>query len=315
MRTIALASLALAGTMVAAFDAAAFLKARVYADPQPTYKYTNASIAYNEALSCESCIRGGYDFCIWRTFPTDLIHDQFTNCSSNPVVPELNSETTVNETTRWVCSGNFKDQVNSIINMCYPAAPERRDEALCGEYDIQLKAGTFNSTRSISEMKLNQSCTYRLKTTCGYPALIYSSGSDINNEFDIAYITADNVMSDINTWDFNWTTSQFGNTNTTSAIGTNLTQTGPSLNSNISMVCDSITRNMWVTITRIAYNTPNTTEIAARQLNLGNVSDISLFFTSSVGEVPPVPPPVPIFASYLMTSVGMLVCLISIFAF
>lgn len=109
MRTIALATLAFAGTLVTGFDVASFLKTHQLAQEDPTYQYTNASIAYDETLGCESCIRGGYDFCIWRTFPEQTVHGQFTNCSVNPVIPEINSITSVNETTRWVCSGNFED--------------------------------------------------------------------------------------------------------------------------------------------------------------------------------------------------------------
>ena len=154
---------------------------------------SDLSIEYNETLSCESCIRGGYDFCIWRTFPSQTVHGQFTNCSENAVVPELNSVTNVNETTRWVCSGNFHDDVNSIINMCYPYADEKRNTKLCGAYEVDLHANMTQFTQNIIEMDLNESCTYRLHTTCGYPTIVYSSLSDIEDEFDIAYITLDDL--------------------------------------------------------------------------------------------------------------------------
>ena len=316
MRTIALATLAFAGTLVTGFDVASFLKTHQLAQEETAYKYTNAPIVYNETLGCESCIRGGYDFCIWRTFPEQTVHDQFTNCTNGHVTPEINSVSNVNETTRWVCSGNFKDEVNSIVNMCYPYASEKRNQALCGDYDVDLNVGALNMTRSIVDMQLNQSCTYRMHTNCGYPAIIYNSEQNITDEFDIAYITVDGLNStqDIDTWNFNWTAAQFGNTPTFSAIGTNLTQTGPFLNTTVNETCTDISRNMWVTITRVAFNHENATEIAARQLASTNVSDISIYFFSTLGQEEPVPP-VPTFGTYLMTSVGMLVCLISIFAF
>lgn len=32
--------------------------------------YGNASIPYTDAnMNCQNCIRGGYDFCLFRTFP------------------------------------------------------------------------------------------------------------------------------------------------------------------------------------------------------------------------------------------------------
>ena len=38
-------------------------------DALPTY--TNSTgIPFSEDLSCESCVRGGYEYCTWRTFPS-----------------------------------------------------------------------------------------------------------------------------------------------------------------------------------------------------------------------------------------------------
>ena len=78
-------------------------------------------------------------------------------------------------------------------------------------------------------MPLYASCTYRLHTTCGYPGIIYDSLQDITNEFDIAYMTQDgmNTTYDIDTWKFDWTSSQFGSTNSTSQEAAPLAQTGP----------------------------------------------------------------------------------------
>ena len=72
--------------------------------------YSNAPIPYTNAdMNCEGCVRGGYDFCLFRTFPNSTTHGQFTNCTNGAIIPELNSELSVNETTRWICTGAFKD--------------------------------------------------------------------------------------------------------------------------------------------------------------------------------------------------------------
>lgn len=308
MRTVSLVALLFAGALSKISSVHEFLQSQKLLGDAPTYAYTKAPIPLTATTACESCIRGGGDYCIWRTFPNDTTHGQFSNCTNGSFNPEVNSVTNVNETTRWACSKGFKDEMNSIINMCYPYADEKRNEALCGPYDIDLHTNMTNATQTITALPLYTSCTYRLHTTCGYPAIIYSSAQNITDEFDIAYMTLDKLGTtyDIDTWNFNWTSSQFGSTNTTSAVASTLTQTGDYL-PNANVTCDSIDRNMWVTITRIAdppAPAPNATFFEARQLAAG--SDISIQFISTIGQS---------FGSVLATSVGILVCALSIFAF
>ena len=164
--------------------------------------------------------------------------------------------------------------------------------------------------RTIVDLPLYASCSYRLHTTCGYPGIVYASLQNITDEFDIAYMTQDgmNTTYDIDTWNFNWTSSQFGSTNSTSQEAAPLAQTGP-LVENVNVTCNGTDKNMWVTITRIAINpkpTPNATVFEARQL--ADTSDIMITFISTPGEKDK-------FGSYLATSAAMLVCLLSIFAF
>jgi hypothetical protein len=83
--------------------------------------------------------------------------------------------------------------MNSIINMCYPYAEERRNVSLCGDYDIDLSAQQTNMTMNIMSLPLYTSCTYRVHTTCGYPQLRYFSTEDITNQFDIAYMYQDGL--------------------------------------------------------------------------------------------------------------------------
>ena len=83
----------------------------------PAYK-NMTGIAYDKDMNCENCVRSGYDFCIFRTFPDNVTHGQFSNCTEWAINPELNSVSSVNETDRWLCSGAFKDQMNSIVSMC-----------------------------------------------------------------------------------------------------------------------------------------------------------------------------------------------------
>ena len=44
--------------------------------------YGNASITYSDAnMSCQACVRGGYDYCQFRSFPDSTTHDDFKNCT------------------------------------------------------------------------------------------------------------------------------------------------------------------------------------------------------------------------------------------
>jgi hypothetical protein len=32
-------------------------------------------------MSCQACVRGGYDYCQFRSFPDSTTHDDFKNCT------------------------------------------------------------------------------------------------------------------------------------------------------------------------------------------------------------------------------------------
>ena len=112
-------------------------KQEVFGAQNDTYK--NASLPYTDVnMSCSNCIRGGYDFCLFRTFPDNTTHFDFTNCTQWAITPELNSESTVAEKNRWICSGAFKDQLQALNSMCAAEVDYNRDEETCGPYVIDL---------------------------------------------------------------------------------------------------------------------------------------------------------------------------------
>ena len=60
-----------------------------------TVTYNNMTgLSYNKDMSCENCIRSGYDFCTFKTFPDNKTHEQFSNCSQNAINPKINTEIT-----------------------------------------------------------------------------------------------------------------------------------------------------------------------------------------------------------------------------
>lgn len=115
----------------------ALFEQEIFGEQNATYQ--NASIAYtNKDMSCSNCIRGGYDFCRFRTFPDNTTHFDFTNCTQWAITPELNSVSSVEEKDRWICSGAFKDQLQALNSLCANDIDYNRDEETCGPYLIDL---------------------------------------------------------------------------------------------------------------------------------------------------------------------------------
>ncbi|TNV76903.1 hypothetical protein FGO68_gene9754 [Halteria grandinella] len=257
MRSLA-ALAALVGTTLATAD---FLQspAPLMDEPAP-FKWPNATIPFAETLSCETCVRGGYDYCIFRTFPSQTVHGMKRNCTSYPITPEINSVSNVNETDRWVCSLAFKDEVNAIINTCGAYISTNREKQ-CGDYLIDLNGKKRDATMSIVGLPLWGSCTYRVHTKCGFPTMKYNSESDITGEFDIAYTSYDDytIDDDINSWEFNQKSSFAGlivskNENTTLVVpGT--------VEHSEYEDCSSKDRNLYLTVTRVKVNTPAEPEV------------------------------------------------------
>lgn len=161
----------------------------------PVYK-NMSGIAFDKDMNCESCVRSGYDFCIFRTFPDNVTHGQFSNCTQWAINPEYNSVTNVNETDRWLCSGAFMDQMNGIVSMCNKDInPMVNRNPKCGPYLIDLTYTSQVGLQNLNNLSLGDSCTYRLHTKCGLPKLSWFAVNDTTSEYDIIFNTRDNLTS------------------------------------------------------------------------------------------------------------------------
>jgi hypothetical protein len=158
-------------------------------------KYNNITgIPYDKDMNCESCVRSGFDFCIFRTFPDNVTHGQFSNCTEWAITPEFNSVTNVNETDRWMCSGAFMDQMNGIVSMCNKNInPIANRNPKCGPYMIDLTYTSQVDLQNLNDLDLGESCTYRLHTKCGLPKISWYSVNDTTAEYDIIFNTHDNL--------------------------------------------------------------------------------------------------------------------------
>lgn len=158
-------------------------------------------------MTCQNCIRAGFDFCLIRSFPNNVTHFDYTNCTTWAITPELNSITSVNETNRWICAGAFKDRMQAITSMCADEIDYERDVQTCGPYLIDLSYTGATATALLRNLPLYKACTYRVHTTCGFPKVTWMSTRDTNDEYDIAYNTIDNLtVSDEGLYNVNATT-------------------------------------------------------------------------------------------------------------
>lgn len=148
---------------------------------------------------------------------------------------------------------------------------------------------------------MNNSCTYRVHSNCGYPSAVYSSQESLAGEFDIIYGTLDGMAidDDLDQWSFFQNTQQHANmySNSTSAQAY-IAQSGPRISDSNYTTCNDIDRNMWITITRIvtAASSTNSDVITSRVLEAVS-PNVSITFFNNQGEKE-----VPTFASVLQVA-------------
>ena len=84
--------------------------------------YNNASLEFAPTLKCESCIRGGYDYC---DFYSENGGKGASACYNQTRGETRDNETTITQPGVWnetgyFCSGWFLNKINSIVNQCTP---------------------------------------------------------------------------------------------------------------------------------------------------------------------------------------------------
>jgi hypothetical protein len=145
----------------------------------------NKNIKYDVNQECTACIRGGFDYCIYGLAGINS-NGSSGNCSATPVKPNfvLGKNGTANG---YVCSSAFTDQLSYIVQGCRPELNQADLTNPCGDYEIDLSRER-NDYRKIQGLARYQSCTYRIKSTCGYPAFnVFFNNPYNQGEFDITY--------------------------------------------------------------------------------------------------------------------------------
>ena len=255
----------------------------------------NTGINYTTVgTNCTACIRGGFDACLLSTGyqPGNVTALQ---CNNYPTTPEINPPVVGSVPNGWFCSWGSFDQTNAIVAGCRPKFYQTQNTSgsfVCGDYEIDLVNGGAYQSRLVSNLPLYQSCTYRVKSSCGYPAVALTQGNDwMKEDFDVAYAARDmNFDDDFDqTYWHNYTTSWSGSFLTKDKLPTGVITEGEGqakLPETVIQECNDKPRNLWLTITRVKVTpkpTNKTSEFLSERQLAGVLYDFEAGFYSSIG--------------------------------
>jgi hypothetical protein len=277
-------------TLKIAFAAAVLLSSGVLA------QYQKAPIPYFKSLDCTSCIRGGYNFCenIGGTGNGTVVS---WTCEENDRVPNaiINKTDPGGAAGGWFCNRAYKDQMNAIVGMCRPWKNQNRNDD-CGSYFVDVSEGNQISVgRSVKDLPVNSSCSYRVMSHCGYPQVSWRvNDPKIAEDFDFAWASMDGIQptDELDVWNFDEMTDARGSLASKAADEYQHFYPPAALKTRIDdsqwTTCKGQIRNLWVSVTRVKDSDPQPKkeipEYAARQLqfypNGTKFADIDLTFSN-----------------------------------
>jgi hypothetical protein len=177
-------------------------------------QYQKAPIEYKRSLDCTSCIRGGWNYCLIIGGTGNGTLAGWT-CDEKARIPNafINNTDPSGVAGGWLCSYAMADQMNSIVNGCRPWFNQNRLDD-CGSYFVDLsEKNDATIGRSVQDLPVNSSCTYRVMSTCGYPQASWRvNDQKIAGDFDIAWATMDGLSpaNELDGWEFDQKTDAQG---------------------------------------------------------------------------------------------------------
>lgn len=171
----------------------------------------------------------------------------------------------------------------------------------CGSYFVDLSGNsTFQVGRSVLDLPVGSSCTYRAWSTCGHPQVSWRvNDALIVEDFDVAWATMDGLepSDELDRWNFTERTDYNG------SFASNKSEEfhnirSPKANETISdeqwNSCKGAVKNLWVTFTRVKDSDPPKIGREARQLpyypNGTKFADLDITFSNYKGFTPPPTP-------------------------
>ena len=100
----------------------------------------NPLIKFAADLDCTSCIRGGFDFCIYGV--TSTIGTNW-DCNKDAKTPEYIIPNGGSVPSGYICSNAMEDQMAAIIGGCRPKINNPANN--CGDYLVDLNTQSLDA--------------------------------------------------------------------------------------------------------------------------------------------------------------------------
>ena len=143
-------------------------------------------ITYSADLKCGKCIKGGFIYCVENE--GEVVADGETEGGAS-----CNEDDTAADVVDGVytCSNTFSD-TEYALTIC----PQKQNK--CGSnQDIELADVDATEDVEVAGLAEGESCTFKVKTTCGTPAFSTTDSSTTNTEkFEISYMEFDGAEVD-----------------------------------------------------------------------------------------------------------------------
>lgn len=224
----------------------------------------NPNWPYSADMGCQKCIRSGFDFCVNGTFGGAQPVGTIATCLEKGTNPEFQIPVG-GKGDGYICS-NAMDATNAIVAGCLPRVAQEQLGNICGEYFIDLSYNQSLSTRYIQEFAVGNSCSYRVFSTCGYPAaFVKIFNPEIAQDYDIAYSYQTGLQRDEDydtLWDYTLKSDAHDSFQSGSTDALDFISQGYSSDQIAKAEydkCASKNRNLYITITRMKNSTKPTT--------------------------------------------------------
>ena len=221
---------------------------------------SNPAWPFKADMPCQQCIRSGYDYCVNGTFGGVQPVGTIATCIEKGTTPEVQIPKG-GKGDGYICS-NAMDATNAIVAGCLPRVAQEQLGNICGEYFVDLSYNQSLDTRYIQTFAVGNSCSYRVFSTCGYPAaFVKIMNPDIAQDYDIAYSYQTGMQRDQDfdsLWNYELTTDAHNSFQSGSAEALDFLSQGYTSDQIPKAEfdgCASKNRNLYVTITRTKNST------------------------------------------------------------
>jgi hypothetical protein len=131
------------------------------------------SIPFANTDNCGQCLRGGNVFCVNGLDATRVAYDS----ASGPATRCCRQGATCLETSNvnWSCSDTYESPAYAMT-MCPQIASK------CGDTSITFDGRPQEASVEVNGLNFGESCTYRVKATCGAPSFEIDADSTIDHD-------------------------------------------------------------------------------------------------------------------------------------